>query len=61
MEIKCPSCDGSMEYDDLEDNEFVGSHYNAHWSGKCSCCGSRVVWTEVYTFSHVERIKIEED
>lgn len=61
MDIECPICGGEVEYDSLQDSEFDGSRYNAVWNGKCTCCGSGVVWTEVYTFSYVERVEVEEE
>ena len=61
MDIECPICGGEVEYDSLQDREFDGSHYNEIWNGKCTCCGSQVVWTEVYTFSYVERVEAKEE
>ena len=61
MDIECPVCGGEVDYDDLRDSEFDGCHYNAVWNGKCTCCGSRVVWTEVYTFSYVDGVEVKED
>ena len=61
MGIECPTCGGEVVYDELIDDDFDGSSCNATWSGRCTCCGSKVVWTEVYTFSYVERVEVEEE
>jgi hypothetical protein len=57
----CPHCITELEYDDMIDNNYNGSHHDSKWVGHCHICNKKFVWHEVYLFDHIEEFEEEID
>ena len=57
----CPHCLADIEYDDMIDNNYDGSHHDSKWVGHCPICGKKFVWHEIYLFDRIEDFEEEID
>ena len=57
----CSHCLVEIVYDEMTDESFDISTYEASWRGICPICGRRFIWKEVYRYSHLEYFEEEVD
>ncbi len=57
----CPYCNVDLDYDEMFDETFDTSVFEAHWSGVCPICNRHFRWKEIYHYSHIENLEEEID
>ena len=60
-EPKCLKCGGEIEYYDCYDIECDEEAVIRHYSGYCMECETDHLWSEVYKFEKIEKLRIESD
>ena len=55
----CPHCITEINYDDMIDDYFDTSTYEAFWRGTCPECGRHFTWKEIYHYSYINEFKEE--
>ena len=57
--LVCPVCgrEDSIIYDDCFDFDFEGDYIVRNFVGHCHNCNAKILWDEVYNFSHYENIR----
>lgn len=48
-ELKCPKCGGTIEYDEIYDNENGENYVIDYCVGHCANCGTIFQWQEEFT------------
>ena len=61
IEPKCLKCGGEIEYCDCYDTEYDGETVVRHYNGYCMKCNTDHLWSEIYRFEQIEKLRIERD
>ena len=57
----CLKCGGMIKYDDCYDFECDGDWVERFYCGHCVDCNTDHLWSELYKFESVEKLRIERD
>ena len=57
----CPYCGVEINYDDMIDDYFDASTYEAFWQGHCPECERHFTWKEIYHYSRIDSFEEEID
>lgn len=60
-EPKCLKCGDDIEYDDCYDIEYDGDWVERFYTGHCVKCNTDHLWSELYEFKSIEKLRIEND
>ena len=60
-ELKCLKCGGEIEYDDCYDVECDNEYVERFYCGHCIKCDTDHLWSELYKFESIEKLRIESD
>ena len=59
--LKCLKCGGMIAYDDCYDIECDEDFVERFYSGHCLNCNTDHLWSELYKFKSIEKLRIERD